>query len=189
MKYRFCIFLFLALLSPMLKAQWHVDTVITRAVCNEQGGRGGSIQLTVSGVPGPYTYYWSCGGSGDSVMNLAPGLYQVAISNGMGKDTAFLLNVLQWRCDPGPSTGFTPNGDGIHDTWPIDNIQYYPHLLVSVYNRWGQMVWEHTGWYEPWDGMSYLGIPVDGGTYYYVIYKDASDKGKGIVKGSVSIIR
>ncbi|HXC06108.1 MAG TPA: gliding motility-associated C-terminal domain-containing protein, partial [Bacteroidia bacterium] len=143
----------------------------------------------ISGVPGPYTFSWSNGFSGDSIVNVASGLYSVLVSNNSGKDTTVLIPVRQWGCDPEPAMSFTPNGDGIHDTWNISNTAYYPELLVTVYNRWGQMVWEHKGWYTPWDGSSYLGLPVEGGAYFWVIYEKASDKSQGTLTGSVTIIR
>jgi gliding motility-associated-like protein len=184
------LFLLVCLFGPgRMIAQWRVDTILVRSLCDERGGKGGQIQLHVSGMPGPYTYAWSTGSTGDSIMNVAAGLYSVTISNTSGKDTTLVLALKQWLCDPEPGMVFTPNGDGIHDTWFIANSQYYPDMLVAVYNRWGQLVWQHKGEYAPWDGTSYLGLPLDGNTYYYVIYEVASDKGQGIVKGSVTIIR
>ncbi|WP_291868715.1 BspA family leucine-rich repeat surface protein [Maribacter sp.] len=36
--------------------------------------------------------------------------------------------------------GFSPDGDGINDYWHIENIQYYPENIVTIYNRWGDTV-------------------------------------------------
>lgn len=38
--------------------------------------------------------------------------------------------------------GFSPDGDGINDFWTIDNIEYHPQNIVTIYNRWGDMVFE-----------------------------------------------
>jgi gliding motility-associated-like protein len=170
-------------------SQWKIDTVITRARCPAEGGTGGAISLTVSGMPGTYTYDWSNGGNTSQITNLTPGVYQVTIDNGSGQDTSVIYPVLQYRCDPGPARVFTPNGDLINDTWGIINAEYYPNLLVSVFNKWGQKVYEHKGEYVPWDGRNIFGLIVDSGVYYYIIYKDGGDLGDGIVTGSVSIIR
>ncbi len=80
---------------------------------------------------------------------------------------------------------FTPNGDGINDTWTIQYLDTYPDCRVQVFNRYGQKLFESIGYSVPWDG-KYNGHPLPFGTYYYVIYP-----GKGIrpLIGYVTIIR
>jgi len=65
-------------------------------------------------------------------------------------------------------TAFTPNGDGINDTWNIAYLGYYPNCSVSVFTRWGQQVYSSLGYGIPWDG-TYKGTALPTGTYYYVI--------------------
>ena len=80
---------------------------------------------------------------------------------------------------------FSPNGDGINDTWVIDKIEDYPQVSVKVFNRYGQIVFLSTGNYHSWDG-TYNGAALPVGTYFYLI-----DRGNGLPlkSGSVSIIR
>ncbi|MFD2563888.1 BspA family leucine-rich repeat surface protein [Aquimarina rubra] len=42
--------------------------------------------------------------------------------------------------------GFSPDGDGINEFWEIDGIEDYPQNTVSIYNRWGDMVFEISGY-------------------------------------------
>ncbi len=172
-----------------VSAQWVLAPTITRAVCEEQGGGGGSVTVDVSGMPGPYTYSWSSGGTGNEEKNLSGGTVTVDVRNAFGKDTSASFYVPQDSCNPGAALVFTPNGDGIHDVWNIGNSSLYPNMLVLVYNRWGQLVYQNKGRYEPWDGKSLLGLPVDDATYYYIIYKDAGNRGRGYSQGSVTIMR
>ncbi len=66
-----------------------------------------------------------------------------------------------------PNT-FTPNGDGINETWVIQNLGDYPNVRVQVFNRYGQLVFESKGYTKPWNGtMNGNSLPF--GTYYYVI--------------------
>jgi gliding motility-associated-like protein len=66
-------------------------------------------------------------------------------------------------------TGFTPNGDGVNDTWVIKNINiYYPDAEVYVFNRWGQEVFSAQGYTKPWNGTQ-MGKAVPDGTYFFVL--------------------
>ncbi len=42
--------------------------------------------------------------------------------------------------------GFSPNSDGINDFWLIDGITEYPKNEVSIYNSWGDLVFQTTGY-------------------------------------------
>ena|GEM_PF-2113998 len=73
---------------------------------------------------------------------------------------------------------FTPNGDGINDMFPIDPIEsgFFPFRIRNIkdfngtiYNRWGQKVYEWALPLAGWDGRSLSGNELPAGTYYYVI--------------------
>ncbi len=73
---------------------------------------------------------------------------------------------------------FTPNGDGINDMFPIDPIEsgFFPFRIRNIkdfngtiYNRWGQKVYEWALPLAGWDGRSLSGNELPSGTYYYVI--------------------
>lgn len=90
---------------------------------------------------------------------------------------------------PGAPHGFTPNGDGINDTWTPYGLNNYNQFTVDVYNRWGQRVF-HFNEKNPeeiWDG-SALGIDLPEASYFYMI----TVKHNGELKktnGVVSILR
>ncbi|NER18331.1 gliding motility-associated C-terminal domain-containing protein [Spongiivirga citrea] len=68
--------------------------------------------------------------------------------------------------------GFSPNGDTINDTWVIENIDDFPNSKVTVYNRWGQKVFEANNYQNDWDGTSTeagSGNRLPAGSYLYVI--------------------
>jgi gliding motility-associated-like protein len=63
---------------------------------------------------------------------------------------------------------FSPNGDGINDTWAIQNIDTYPLATVKVFTRSGRVVFESKTLGLAWDGtLNGKAVPV--ATYYYVI--------------------
>ncbi|RYY17107.1 MAG: gliding motility-associated C-terminal domain-containing protein, partial [Cytophagaceae bacterium] len=65
---------------------------------------------------------------------------------------------------------FTPNGDGSDDTWQIENIAAYPANRVQIFNRWGNKIFEASGYGRgsEWPG-TIGGQPAPIGTYYYVV--------------------
>jgi len=82
-------------------------------------------------------------------------------------------------------TVISPNGNGLNDTWKIKNIEFYPEVLVEIYNRWGMPVFSSKGYPENWNG-TFHGKELPVGVYYYVInlYKDNIKP----YTGSVSIL-
>lgn len=74
------------------------------------------------------------------------------------------------------SEAFTPNGDGINDTWIISNIENYPNSLIRVFNRWGTEVFVARNYQNDWDG-HYKGnsssLP-ESSSYYYQIDLDGN---------------
>jgi gliding motility-associated-like protein len=80
---------------------------------------------------------------------------------------------------------FSPNGDGINDTWYITYLDVYPQSTVQVYNRYGAMVFNCHGTYKPWDG-TFQGKPVPVGVYYYIV--DAGS-GRSRTSGWVTVLR
>jgi gliding motility-associated-like protein len=67
------------------------------------------------------------------------------------------------------SEAFTPNGDGINDTWMIYNLESYPNTSVRVFNKWGDEVFKQTNYQNDWDFSSDSGSRLPAGSYYYQI--------------------
>ena len=90
------------------------------------------------------------------------------------------------------SNVFSPNDDGINDTWTIPYSDLFPNLEIKIYNRWGALVWSAKGGEatKGWNGNNRNGKPLPSGTYYYVINfnVEGTTKWKPIA-GSVTIIK
>ncbi len=84
-----------------------------------------------------------------------------------------------------PNT-ITPDGDGTNDVWNIPGIQDYPEAYVTIYNRWGNLVFESVGYNEPWNGNK-NGEELPTGSYFFII--DYKVEGKEVLNGTVNIIR
>ena len=83
-----------------------------------------------------------------------------------------------------PNT-FTPNHDGINDSWEIENITKYQNCRVKIFNQWGTQVFGSEGYKQPWDGR-YKGMELPIATYYYIIELGQNEKP---LSGSVTIVK
>jgi gliding motility-associated-like protein len=86
--------------------------------------------------------------------------------------------------------GFSPNGDGVNDYWILPGIEAFPDNGVTIFNRYGTVVWEIKGYdniTKVFDGSSNAngvnssaGLP--DGTYFYVVtYGSPKQVQKGFI--------
>jgi gliding motility-associated-like protein len=87
---------------------------------------------------------------------------------------------------------FTPNGDGINDTWFIYDQNFCltnpGGAKVTVFNRYGSRVFESKDYANKWDG-TYNGKPLPDGTYYAIIEFTLFDGSKQFKRTDVTILR
>ncbi|MCS6967499.1 MAG: gliding motility-associated C-terminal domain-containing protein [Cytophagales bacterium] len=81
-----------------------------------------------------------------------------------------------------PPNVFTPNGDGINDTFRIPDLPdtdcRNQFLRIEIYNRWGKLVFQSNRKDFEWDGAGY-----PSGVYYYIIFFTSTQ-----LKGTVTKI-
>ena len=88
-----------------------------------------------------------------------------------------------------PKGAFTPNGDGIYDTWFVtDGTACLTNVEAHVFNRYGNKVFESANYHNDWKG-TYNGQSLPVGTYYYVLKYTLIDNRIIILKGNVTILR
>ncbi|WP_426584242.1 PKD domain-containing protein [Mucilaginibacter sp. R-33] len=134
---------------------------------------GNSIKLTPQYSGDGLTYHWRSNGQTVISENPFPIVsplettdFTVLISSGNCSTQATIhVDVIS---PPKPVNTFTPNGDGNNDLWLIDKLDSYPDAVVSIFNRYGALLYQSKGIYKPWDG-KYNGLNVPSGTYYYII--------------------
>ncbi|MBS1568087.1 MAG: gliding motility-associated C-terminal domain-containing protein, partial [Bacteroidetes bacterium] len=85
---------------------------------------------------------------------------------------------------------FSPNGDGVNDTYVVDGLSYYPNNSFKVFNRWGSKVYERSPYRNDWDGKNEgkpgLGTNLPESTYYFIL--DPGD-GKEVITGYIYLRR
>jgi len=79
--------------------------------------------------------------------------------------------------------GISSNGDGVNDTWRIQNIEKYPQAKVYVYNRLGREVYRAlNGYNNDWRGTFESNADLlPSGPYFYTI--DLENDGKVDMQG------
>jgi len=80
---------------------------------------------------------------------------------------------------------FTPDGDGINDTWVLGSFFNCPTCVLKVFNRYGQEVFNKTNYQNDWDG-TFDGKELPDGTYYFIL--ESPEDGKTYT-GAVTILR
>jgi gliding motility-associated-like protein len=154
--------------------------------------RGRSTQLGAVATGQDISYSWS-----PAVFINDPQLLQPVVNP--PHDTSYLLTVVSNEgCgtatdivrvyvypDVYVPNAFSPNDDGLNDTWSIPALRAYPEFTVSVYNRHGRLMFHTKNSFRSWDG-KYNGMPQPPAVYVYVI--DIKDE-KKLLKGTLMIVR
>ncbi len=102
--------------------------------------------------------------------------FQYVLCNPVGCDTATV--VIDVSCAAVEDTliiynALSPNNDGVNEVFKILNIEQYPKNTVTVYNRWGNLVFTEDSYMNTWKG-TYHSADLPDGTYFYQI--DLGDK-------------
>jgi gliding motility-associated-like protein len=87
--------------------------------------------------------------------------------------------------------GFSPNNDGIDDTWIIKH-SFDIKLDVKVINRWGNEVYANPDYKNDWRGKgikNFLGEDLPEGTYYYIVHTIDKKGVRNKFVGPLTIIR
>ncbi|MDX1479187.1 MAG: gliding motility-associated C-terminal domain-containing protein, partial [Saprospiraceae bacterium] len=151
-----------------------------------------AIQLSATGA---MSYLWnsdpslSCLACADPVANpLQTTTYVVQGVSDEGCtaiDSLTIFVLIDIELDP--VTAFTPNGDGVNETFVIRGLGPFKESRLTVFNRWGETVFEALGYSNDWDG-TYKGQEVPAGTYLFVLTVDLFNETRTL-KGTVTIIR
>jgi gliding motility-associated-like protein len=160
----------------------------------------GTMMVTAEGGTEPYTFRWYDNETtGNIISGIDQGYYGLSVTDFNGcftNDTLFMEAELP-ACLIIPSA-ISPNGDDINDFWDIINplnedldlTQIYPEMVVKIYNRWGQLIWEsERGYprYKAWRGTDQSGRPLPVDSYHYIIY--LNHKSGRIHKGIITIVK
>lgn len=159
---------------------------------------GNSCTLIYKGDPGAFVT-WSAS-SGTLIPNTGYTLasfpekttsYTVIASKGTCKDTLFItVDAYTEECidkDTFVPNTFSPNGDGENDILYVRGLKA-EEIYFSVYNRWGEIVFETNEKNKGWNGY-YKSNPAEFGVYGWFLKVKCINGSENFKKGNVTLIR
>lgn len=146
-------------------------------------------------APVPGQYLWSTGAVTHGIRVGDEGNYRLTVTSDCGSYVfGYRVEERDCDCDLEIPNVFSPNGDGQNDFLNvIDRCRYrnWDMESFSVYDKWGEQVYQQTGGSLSWDGHIQDGGILPSGVYAYrlnVVFRGQS-RGTLTMTGTVEIIR
>ncbi len=173
-----------------------IVTVLARPIAHAGGDKmilkGESAMLDGTVSVNNSSYYWTPGSFLDNANSLTPvatpptdQVYTLHAESGNGCGSSTDEVFVKVYNDIYIPKAFSPNNDGLNDTWTIEALAVFPNSKMLVYNRYGEIVFEGTANSQGWNGL-YKNQPLPIGAYAYVM--DLKN-GRPLIKGTVMIVR
>ncbi len=165
-----------------------VQIGLPRVICY-----GDKIYLEASGG---IKYNWR---PADSILSDSGGIYTTLYNTevftvvatdafGCVDSAALIYGPIERCCNVSFPTAFSPNNDNLNDEFKVVTWGNMKTFKLSIFNRFGQLVFLSTDAAERWDG-KFHGVPCEIGTYYYYMEAECLTGPKKFYKGDVTLVR
>ncbi len=117
-------------------------------------------------------------------------LPELVVKNNYGCTAKISKSIkILYSCFIAVPSAFSPNGDGKNDfLYPLKAYKS-SNLNFSIFNRFGQSLFNGNDWQQKWDG-KFKGIPQPAGTYVWMLEYTNTDTGRKVFeKGTTILIR
>ncbi|MDE3254425.1 MAG: gliding motility-associated C-terminal domain-containing protein [Bacteroidota bacterium] len=138
-----------------------------------------STYLNLNNLANPVGYY--------PILDTIQYTVNITSSNGCTGTDDIIVRVVKQGAYFMPS-GFTPNNDGINDRIRPILIGYSKLNYFSIYNRWGELIFNSKNINDSWDG-TYKDQKCEMGTYYYIISVTDKNNKTDNFKGDITLLR
>jgi gliding motility-associated-like protein len=134
-------------------------------------------------------YLWNTGDQTESIIIDSIGEYNVQVTSNNGCFSTETVH-LRWSGIPFyMPNAFTLDGDGLNDCFqPVVKYYLINQFHISIFNRWGELVFETNDIFQGWDG-TYEGKPAMGSVYVYRIDYSSQPGITETVSGSLVLVR
>ncbi|PKA97060.1 putative repeat protein (TIGR01451 family)/gliding motility-associated-like protein [Flavobacteriaceae bacterium MAR_2009_75] len=126
------------------------------------------ITATVTGGKEEYTIYFGdvSNGADNTYFIKETDTYLVTVIDENGCEAS--ASIFMEFIDIEIPNFFTPNGDGANDIWQPKNMEIFPDIYISIYDRYGRTVYTFKDNEDDWDGI-YQNSNLPSGDYWYII--------------------
>ncbi|WP_332367868.1 gliding motility-associated C-terminal domain-containing protein [Spirosoma telluris] len=134
----------------------------------------------------PATYLDSATATNPTVMDIQNDItYTIDVKNSTGCEAKDTIHITVYARVFVPDA-FSPNGDGKNDTWELFGIEAFPDAVVTIFNRWGEVIYSSgKGYTNPFDGtLNGTALPV--GLYAFTLRTVPQ---KPVIRGSLLLVR
>lgn len=117
-------------------------------------------------------------GQSVSLIDPSPGLYSLTIqtTDPCEQIANDLVQLIEENCELEFYNVFTPNQDGLNDFFTIQGAENFPNSFLTIYNRWGKVVYEKKNYRNNWNGDD-----LSEGVYFFVFSVSTAEKTEGYV--------
>jgi gliding motility-associated-like protein len=160
---------------------------LSEVLCVEKGI---PLRIGVEELP-DFVYEWSPTDGLDNAHISMPVLtttsevtYSLKVSDSLGCSSTTQITVKMCEKIPIPDA-FTPNNDGINDIWELNGIDKFRESEITIYNRWGEVIFFSKGYVQPFNGTVNGEIQPAGMYPYKIKLKNSTYP----ILGSIMLIR
>lgn len=163
--------------------------------CSETVSGGTPVQLNATYDSGPYYIEGWSPSTGLSCVTCAnptatdfvTTTYVVTFADDNGCTVKDSVTIDILNCNVFVPDVFSPNGDGVNDYLYVRS-ECIKNMDFSVFDRWGNKIFETQDQNAPWDG-TYKGKKMEAGTYMWYLTALLSDGTHVTKSGNVTIVR
>jgi gliding motility-associated-like protein len=148
---------------------------------------GGNPIVLTGKVRNANNFVWQTGSTNAQFTVTDPGMYKITATNMCGTSVAAKI-INKGICSLILPNAFTPNGDWTNDIFRIKYPFETRQFLFTIYNRWGEKIFQTKDIKTGWDG-TYHGQLQPAGSYIWFISLSDRENHYQQLHGTVLLIR
>lgn len=173
------------------KLEPDLTTLVNNSIC--PNSTDGEITLLAKGGTPPYNYLWEVNPelNSSTISGLSKGDYTLTITDANNCSSQKNISIDEFIPRVKIPSAFSPNSDGVNDTFSVVSSCFLEDFSMRIFNRWGNVVFSTNDVQEEWNG-NYKNNEAPSSSYSYVIIYSTSVNEQTVneqVRGTFKLIR